>query len=233
MTTLSLTQPFPDGASRAERTSRSTRVQPLSAAAAAALPDTELWQAFKAGARTAYAELYERYFSELYAYGLKIIRNEAQTQDCLCDFFLYLWDHREGLADLEQVKYYLLKAFRHRAIRHLKKRQNLLQREQRYTAEEVRFQFAQTELEDESDIERLRKTYTAALLNQLSERQREIVFLRYYENLTIKEIAAVLDLKEQSVLNHLQRIFKKLRAANPSVFPEVLAMMAMFSLYFV
>ena len=197
------------------------------------LDEAALWQAFKAGDRDAFAQIYERYFSELYAYGLKIMRDEAQTQDCLCEFFLYLWDHREGLTDLAQIKFYLLKSFRHRAIRQLRKQQSLFQREQHYAAQGPQFHFSQAELIEEDETERLRKVYTAALLNQLSERQREIVFLRFYENLSIKEIAAVLDLKEQSVLNHLQRIFKRLREAYPDFFPELLGMLACFSLYFV
>jgi len=197
------------------------------------LNEAAIWQAFKAGDRAAFAQIYERYFAELYAYGLKIIRDEEQTQDCLCDFFVYLWDHREGLTDLEQLKYYLLKAFRHRAVRHLRKQQNLLQREKRYAAQGPQFHFSQAELIEEGETERLRKVYTAALLNQLSDRQREIVFLRFYENLSIKEIAAVLDLKEQSVLNHLQRIFKRLRSAFPNFFPELLTALASLLLTFV
>lgn len=173
--------------------------------------ESVLWKEFKRGDRLAFAEIYDKYFPQLYAYGLKIIRSEEDTRDCLCDFFLYLWENKRGLADLEKIKYYLLKAFRNHAIHFLKKQQKRQIQEYKLVGELPDMNFDISDLNDEQLLLKMRKSYIKDLLNHLSKRQREIVFLRYFDNLTIKEVAQVLDIKEQSVLNHLQRIFKQLR----------------------
>ncbi len=48
-------------------------------------------------------------------------------------------------------------------------------------------------------------------INTLPERLREIIYLRYYQDLSIGEIAEALSLNYQSVANSLQRAYRSLR----------------------
>jgi DNA-directed RNA polymerase specialized sigma24 family protein len=48
-------------------------------------------------------------------------------------------------------------------------------------------------------------------LNELPARQREVVYLRYFQDLGIEEIAQVLSVNYQSVLNALSRAMKNLK----------------------
>ncbi len=47
-------------------------------------------------------------------------------------------------------------------------------------------------------------------LNSLPLNQREIIFLRFYNKLTYKEIAKIVNVKEQSVKNNMPKILQKL-----------------------
>ena len=47
-------------------------------------------------------------------------------------------------------------------------------------------------------------------LNALPVSQREIIFLRFYHRLTYREIAAIVQIKEQSIKNNMPRILQKL-----------------------
>ena len=55
------------------------------------------------------------------------------------------------------------------------------------------------------------KAIVLKLLNELPPRQREIIYLKYYHNLSIQEIADVFSISYQVVANHLYRALKKLR----------------------
>ncbi|MEM8523267.1 MAG: sigma-70 family RNA polymerase sigma factor [Bacteroidota bacterium] len=50
------------------------------------------------------------------------------------------------------------------------------------------------------------------VLNELPTRQREVIYLKYYNNLSSKEIAEVMEISQQGVLNTLYKAFKKLRS---------------------
>jgi len=53
-------------------------------------------------------------------------------------------------------------------------------------------------------------------LNQLSEKERECISLKFIENLTYEEISQVLSLKTGTVKSHISRGFVKLKKMQPS-----------------
>jgi RNA polymerase sigma factor (sigma-70 family) len=58
----------------------------------------------------------------------------------------------------------------------------------------------------------VRKDFMLLQLNNLSRRQREVIYLRYYDDLTYEEISQVMGLNYQSVMNHLHKALKALRS---------------------
>ena len=72
------------------------------------LSDQVLWNALKKGDMDAFSVLFKTFYPQLHSYGLKITNNNvALTEDCIQDFFLYIYEHRDNLADLETLKPYL------------------------------------------------------------------------------------------------------------------------------
>lgn len=53
------------------------------------------------------------------------------------------------------------------------------------------------------------------VLSLLTDRQREIIYYRYIEELSIEEIASLMDMNYQSVQNSIQRSIKKIRESFP------------------
>ena len=66
------------------------------------------------------------------------------------------------------------------------------------------------EAEDQYFAEQIRLRLTVAL-EKLSDRQRAVFALRHFENLTMDEIAASLDLDSGTVKAHMHRAVTKLR----------------------
>jgi RNA polymerase sigma-70 factor (ECF subfamily) len=57
-------------------------------------------------------------------------------------------------------------------------------------------------------------------LNKLPVNQREIIFLKFFHQLTYREIAAIIDIKEQSVKNSMPKILQKLSEGLSSISSE-------------
>lgn len=169
-----------------------------------------IWQLFVEGDLKAFSSLFKTYYSQLHNYGLKISGNSIITEDCLQSFFLYLYDNRKNLGKAHHIKSYLFVSFRRALIQNLK-------RERKYTTyEEIfenarGFEFSAEEFRLEQEFTKIRSHALSQLLNQLSTRERESLYLKYYSGLTTQEISEVMDISYQSVLNTLQKAFVRLR----------------------
>ncbi|MNL67264.1 RNA polymerase sigma factor [compost metagenome] len=64
----------------------------------------------------------------------------------------------------------------------------------------------------ESENDRLVAYRMTEMLNELPKRQKEAVFLRFYNDMEREEIAMVMDIQPQSVSNLLQEAFKFIKS---------------------
>ena len=75
----------------------------------------------------------------------------------------------------------------------------------------IEINFSAEELMIEQEIVCFKQKSIVKLLNELSSRQKEVLYLKYYSDLSIDEIANVLEINYQSVLNLIHKGIKKLR----------------------
>ena len=71
--------------------------------------------------------------------------------------------------------------------------------------------FDEGQFMENEEVSSILKQELITTLNQLTTKQRELVFLRFYQELSYKQIAELLSVNEQSVKNSMQRIIKKMR----------------------
>jgi RNA polymerase sigma factor (sigma-70 family) len=158
--------------------------------------DYQLWQAFKAGLEPAFDHLYEAYFSALYGYGTRLCGDRELVKDCIQTLFVELWHHRTQVADVRCIKYYLYRCLRRKIIRVTNQDRRLVRAEdipENYPFE-VAFSHELLLVTDQLNQENQRKLLRAFGL--LTQRQKEAVYLRFYENASYEEIASVMSLKE-------------------------------------
>lgn len=155
--------------------------------------DDAIWRAFKNGDEAAFIHIYHAYVNVLYNYGAKFSTDKELVEDCLQDFFLYLRKSRENLSDTNNIKLYLLKSFRRRVIEYVNKHQNELKRNKGIG------EFL-LEIEDSPELkyidQQAREAQAKKLndsLSKLDKKEREAVFFFYYEGLSYKEIAELMD----------------------------------------
>jgi RNA polymerase sigma factor (sigma-70 family) len=174
------------------------------------LTDKFLWKSLKEGDLNAFSVLFESYYPKLHSYGLKISKDIAVTEDTLQDFFLYVFEHRENLSNLETIAPYLFTSYKRFLLKVMKKNEKLKHTDAPNDSF-VDLQFTAEELMTTQETESFKNKNLSILLNKLPKRQKEAIYLKYYSGLKATEIAEVMGINYQSVVNTLHKAIKSLK----------------------
>lgn len=167
------------------------------------------WNAFKGGDWNAFRSLYEEFYALLNNYGYKFTRDADLVQDAIHDLFVRLWTTRQNLGSPASVKNYLYKSLRTLLFRRLQSRSRIVDLEGATAAGSFNVTFEQ-ELPLRVEEQEL-KDQVAALVSKLSDRQREIVFLRFYEGLSYEEAADIMGISTNSAYKLLYKALDSLQ----------------------
>jgi RNA polymerase sigma factor (sigma-70 family) len=173
--------------------------------------DQKLWQAFKEGNKAAFSFMYLQHYKHLINYGVRLYAKEEAVEDCIHDVFAELWQRRKSITDVLSIRLYLLKALRNKIYSYLKKQHpasDIDLHTDNYHFH-VEYSFEDLMIKEMVD-EELRSKLTLAL-NQLSARQKEAIYLRFYNNLDYEQIAMVMGIHYQSIRTHIYQGIKSLR----------------------
>ncbi len=176
--------------------------------------DETLMARISAGDRDALAVLFHRYARLVRGIALRLLRDKSEADDLLQDLFLFI--HRKaGRFDGSKcaARSWIVQMTYHRAL----DRRRYLQSRHFYTrldldqATELVDPFVECR-EENNAVRRLAgKTTNEALLDTLTEDQRNTLNLHFVEGFTFAEIAAKLDQSLGNVRNHYYRGLEKLR----------------------
>ena len=175
--------------------------------------DRKLWVDFKNGQEQAFNQLFDKYVQVLYNYGCKIVTDRALIKDCIQELFIDLWKNKESLTAPESITFYLYRSLRRKIFRQLKK-------ENRYAVRGNQLENTAFGIIPSREFEIIsqqshkeKRDFLASALNKLTERQREALYLKYFSELSNKEIARVMSLNRQSVYNLISDGLNALKSA--------------------
>lgn len=174
------------------------------------IKDEQIWTHLKDGSHAAFVWIYDRYVEDMIRYGCQIVKERALVEDVVQDIFVSIWEKKKDQADVHSIKFYLLSATRRSLLKKLKKENSLV--------------FEDTEGSESFKIipsfldEKLSKQKSEALsekvrkvIENLTERQREIIYLKFYQNLSYQEIAAILELDQKYTYNLAARAYNNFK----------------------
>lgn len=171
-----------------------------------------IWQQVLQDDIGALEAIYKGFYSDLFQYAYKLTADAGMAEDAVQDTFLYVWQHRQQIGVIKSLRFYLIRSVRNACLKLLQKRSKI---------EAIDANLQLTILPEELSLidldARTRKQLQQALL-ELSPRQREIIFLKFYSNLDYEEISSILDINYQSVVNHVHRAIQKLRKSSLAIF---------------
>lgn len=172
--------------------------------------DSLLWSNFLSGDDRAYSYIYNQYVQILFKYGLQFTTDRELVKDCVQDVFEKIHKNRNKLGQTDNIKLYLFVILKNNLL-------NVLKREGRIqtiesiedtsddTLDNVESQLIQKE--EDSITEKKIKF----ILSLLTPKQKEVMYYRFVESMSINDIAIIMNMNYQSILNLIQRSIKKVR----------------------
>ena len=157
-----------------------------------------------ADAETGIAELYRVHYSTMVKVAFLLTRDSGRSEELVQDAFVDLYGRWDRLRDHDAVVGYLRQSVLNRArssLRHLKV----------VRAHDARATLRDVVSAESSALDRIRSETILGSLAGLPTRQREVLVLRYYGQLSEAEIAAALGISTGAVKTHSSRGLKALR----------------------
>jgi RNA polymerase sigma factor (sigma-70 family) len=173
------------------------------------LDDVSLWNSFLGGDDAALITIFDLHVNALYNYGCKIYPDRETVKDAVQDLFAELHQTRSRLNETNAIRFYLFKCLRRKLLRLKTKIESI--RNIIFPAEKIEPSCEFFLITEQATQEQRDKV--SAMVNTLSKRQHEAIFLRYYEDLPYDKIAEIMGINRQAVYNLIHQAIQELRAA--------------------
>lgn len=170
---------------------------------------SNLWEQVCLGNEKAYSSLHYQLYPGLFVYAKNITKDEDVTHDLVQELFIKLWTKKAIIGQIANVKAYFYRATRSIVINHLRSIKNQESKLNSMVSVDIQFSAEDIITTEETSLE-LKRSIEGAL-NKLPSRQREIIYLRFYEDMDYTQIVAVTGIKYQSVVNHVYRAVQVMR----------------------
>ncbi|QIH35921.1 sigma-70 family RNA polymerase sigma factor [Sphingobacterium sp. DR205] len=174
--------------------------------------DLQIWQMFQVGHEPSFKVLFERFNHVLFNYGFKFTQDEAIIEDSIQELFVKLWCNKENLSHSVSVKRYLYHAFRRVLIKKIE------QSERRTVINNSSVDYLPFTIELPHDLTMIRGERVMEIrdklnkaLEQMTARQREIIHLRFFEELPYTEIAEIMGLSTKDTYKLYYRALDSLK----------------------
>ena len=171
-----------------------------------------LWDELQQGEAAALSGIFEQYHTQLLKYGMVLTQDKELVKDSIQELFLYLWQQREQLSQIHAISYYLIVSLRRIVIRKLQQERRTGSRLHAIAAsrEGLFERPVQDAIISNERAARQRQALKQAI-DALPRRQREAIFLRFYQELDYASIATIMHLNYQGVRNLIYKSVKALR----------------------
>lgn len=184
--------------------------------------DIQYWQTFLQGDRDALGWLFRQYYPDLFRYGHKICADTEVLEDCIQELFIELWQSKNP-PPTTSVKAYLLKAMKYKLLKALRKKNitRLHADMPEHNSFEISYEDFMIGVQDAAD----KAKRVVLALNQLTNRQKEIVYLKFYQNLGYEEISEIMNINYQvarNLLHQAVKAMKKILQRHYALFPFLL-----------
>jgi RNA polymerase sigma factor (sigma-70 family) len=149
------------------------------------------------------------YYNDLFRYGIRFTADIENTKDIVNQFFLHAWEHREKFIAAENIKAYLLVSFKRFLINDLRKSfpfksiADYPEEPMEHSYEDYIISFQENEA--------LKKALYESI-QLLPPRMKELLMLRFYDNMSYEDIAEKNSLNIKTVYNKIHLALKKLRS---------------------
>jgi RNA polymerase sigma factor (sigma-70 family) len=170
-----------------------------------------IWNSFKKGDIEAYKMLYQQHVGYLLNYGLRLYNSMTIVEDSVQEVFIDLWQYRQNLNEPSEVRFYLMKCLRNKISKQFKVNQPFVSgfdgEVQLPFLVEPSSEHRLIELQMDAEISQK----VQHLMNELSPREREIVYLKYFNDMSYEQICELMNINYQTARSQHYNALKRLR----------------------
>ncbi len=169
-----------------------------------------LWEGFKSGNQKCLSEIFLSNYDNLFTYAFHLLRDDDLAKDIIQDLFYKLWKNRTNLGDCASIKFYLIKALRSQILdyQRQKKRTSLNSADVA-----LEFDYPYEDWLIATQEEEVTRSKIEKGLKSLSDRQREAIYLRFFEHTDYPKISEIMSVNIQSVRNLIHSALAILKEA--------------------
>ena len=172
------------------------------------MSDKKIWNNLRNGDQQALEEIYRSYFTDLFVYGKRLCKDASTVEDCIQELFEELWNRREKLSETDAIKPYLFVSLKRKIFHTVKKLRKTTDTELEEKYFDIELSIDQILIAEETTTEQ--KNNLQSAFNELSDRQKEILYLKYYSEMDYDEISRIMEMNYQSARNLVSRAIQKL-----------------------
>lgn len=165
---------------------------------------------FREGNKDAFRMVYDQMVRPLTYFVGNIIYNQADGEDIVANAFYKLFHAREGMRSFEHVKRWLYVIVRNEAIDYLRSRTRLKESHHDLA-------YLESGVDEHIETERVRSILLQDInreIDKLPRQRKTILRLYFFEQKNTTEIAELLQLSPQTVLNHKTKALDSLRKSS-------------------
>ena len=174
------------------------------------IADINMWQSFLQGNKSSFEQLMKLHYKPLFNYGSKYSNDAELVKDCIQELFIGLWNRRTRLSTDVNPRPYLIASLRRALHRKIQSESRLL-KYKTDCLDHFNFEISvEQKIIDSESLQYIIKRI-AEDMAKLPKRQKEVIYLKFFQNLSRDEIAKIMGNNPQTVSNLLQLALKKLR----------------------
>lgn len=173
--------------------------------------DIFIWNEFLEGNDRAYEFIYKKYVQTLFTYGLTLTNDEYLVRDCIHDIFVHIHENRKSLGTTNNIRLYLASALKNSILMAFRKQNSYNKFKNSINEEDWTDNDTIIDRIISSEEEIAQKAVVDNIWSIITARQKEIVYYRYVEGLSLTEIAERQNMDYQSVANIIYRAIKKIK----------------------
>lgn len=193
--------------------------------------EKDLFRRIADGDESAFAEIFYRYKSPLFDYGMKITKSQVAAEELVQECFIKLWLSRQNLLSIDNPVGYLHMMARNAGVDYLRRLSLDAGLQQKV--------WAGISTTENPTLQKVQVTETQRLIDeavaQLPAQQRTVFMLSRYEGLSYEEIGLQMGIAGNTVKNHLVKGLKFVREylGNKYGAPVILIIMSFPGSFFI
>jgi RNA polymerase sigma factor (sigma-70 family) len=159
----------------------------------------------------ALALLMRKYYTDLYNYAARFTPDDALIKDCIQEVFISLWQRRQTVGIILSPKFYFLRAIKNKVLKSLDSARRKIGNQTLPEEYDFSHEFSIEKVIIAKQVSEQNATRLKSILALLSKREKEVIYLKYYQYLDNGQIADLMNISRQSVYNLLHDAIRKLK----------------------